>query len=294
MMVPSAFASPANASRIIDTHTHFYDPTRPQGVPWPAKDSFLNRRVLPPDWQKLASPFGIRETVVVEASAWVEDNDWILKLADEHPCIVGFVGNLDPSNPAFAEHLLRLSRQPLFRGIRIQAKRLLKDVSDENFRRAINQLADRDLSVDINGVDNFAGPLAFAQAFPSLRIVVDHVGNVRDPHEPDAHWLESMSRMGSFQNVYCKVSGLVEPVETPQGKAPTDTDYYRPTLDHVSRAFGDDRIFFGSNWPVSDKGSDFAGMFRIVANYFSGRSDEAREKFYWRNSLRAYRWVNRR
>ena len=22
-------------SRIIDCHTHFYDPTRPQGVPWP-------------------------------------------------------------------------------------------------------------------------------------------------------------------------------------------------------------------------------------------------------------------
>ena len=20
---------------IIDTHTHFYDPTRPEGVPWP-------------------------------------------------------------------------------------------------------------------------------------------------------------------------------------------------------------------------------------------------------------------
>ena len=23
---------------IIDTHTHFYDPTRPQGVPWPGKN----------------------------------------------------------------------------------------------------------------------------------------------------------------------------------------------------------------------------------------------------------------
>src|SRR4051812_25742108 len=22
---------------VIDTHTHFYDPTRPEGVPWPAK-----------------------------------------------------------------------------------------------------------------------------------------------------------------------------------------------------------------------------------------------------------------
>ena len=35
---------------IIDTHTHFYDPTRPQGVPWPAKDNkALYRPVLRAD-----------------------------------------------------------------------------------------------------------------------------------------------------------------------------------------------------------------------------------------------------
>ena len=26
----------ASPNRIIDAHTHFYDPTRPQGVPWSA------------------------------------------------------------------------------------------------------------------------------------------------------------------------------------------------------------------------------------------------------------------
>ena len=30
---------------IVDTHTHFYDPFRPQGVPWPEKDDeILYRR----------------------------------------------------------------------------------------------------------------------------------------------------------------------------------------------------------------------------------------------------------
>ena len=33
---------------IIDTHTHFYDPTRPEGVPWPPADNeLLYRTVLP-------------------------------------------------------------------------------------------------------------------------------------------------------------------------------------------------------------------------------------------------------
>ena len=37
-------------STIIDTHAHFYDPSRPAGVPWPPKDDAkLYRTVLPPE-----------------------------------------------------------------------------------------------------------------------------------------------------------------------------------------------------------------------------------------------------
>ena len=34
---PVAAARPQQTFEIIDTHTHFYDPSRPQGIPWPAK-----------------------------------------------------------------------------------------------------------------------------------------------------------------------------------------------------------------------------------------------------------------
>ena len=82
------------ATRIIDTHTHFFDPTRPQGVPWPTKGSPLYRPVYPKDWLAVAQKSGVRETVVVEASKLLEDNDWILNLAEREKCIVGFVGLL--------------------------------------------------------------------------------------------------------------------------------------------------------------------------------------------------------
>ena len=45
---------------ILDTHTHFYDPTRPQGVPWPGKnDKRLYRPVLPDEFKQLSKPFGV-------------------------------------------------------------------------------------------------------------------------------------------------------------------------------------------------------------------------------------------
>ncbi len=290
---PTGCATRPAAERIVDTHTHFYDPTRPQGVPWPPKGSFLDRPVLPPDWQKVARPHGIRETVVVEASAWPQDNDWVLRVIEQHPCVVGYVGNLRPAEGTFAGHLRRLLPHPLFRGLRISAARLTQDLADPAFRRGLGLLTDHGLAVDLNGFGDFAGAVAVARAFPSLRLVVDHVGNVRDPHQPDAAWRDGLSRLGEQENIFCKVSGLVEPVKGPAGTAPTDTDYYRPTLDHVARSFGIRRLLFGSNWPVSDKGADFAGVFRVVSGYFAGRPAEEREDFYWRNARRAYRWAER-
>jgi L-fuconolactonase len=84
-------------SRIIDTHTHFYDPTRLQGVLWPGKsESLLYRQTLPEDLQRAAQGLRVNGTIVVEASPWLEDNQWLLDLANENPLIVGVVGHLEP------------------------------------------------------------------------------------------------------------------------------------------------------------------------------------------------------
>src|SRR5437762_12225378 len=83
----------------LDAHTHFYDPTRPQGVPWPGKDDkLLYRKVLPGELKELAGKHGVRSTIVVEASPWVEDNQWLLGLAAREPFIAGVVGRLDPAS----------------------------------------------------------------------------------------------------------------------------------------------------------------------------------------------------
>ena len=96
---------------VIDTHTHFYDPTRKEGVPWPGKaDKVLYRTVLPAEYKKLAAPHGVTGTVVVEASPRVEDNQWLLDLAEDEPLIVGIVGHLSPGQRDFAANLTLPSR----------------------------------------------------------------------------------------------------------------------------------------------------------------------------------------
>ena len=112
-------------AQIIDTHTHFFDPQRPQGVPWPNPDNpDLYRTTLPEHFLDVAAGHGVTHTVVVEASSWLEDNQWILDLADDpelmgRTAIAGFVGNVRNDDVDFRRHLDRFGAHPLFRGIRL-------------------------------------------------------------------------------------------------------------------------------------------------------------------------------
>ena len=94
---------------IIDTHIHLFDPTRPQGVPWPdKKNAVLYQPALPGRYRKIAKPLGIVGAIEVEASPWLEDNQWVLDVAAKDTIIVGTVGNLEPGDPGFRPVLRRV------------------------------------------------------------------------------------------------------------------------------------------------------------------------------------------
>ncbi len=281
---------------IIDTHTHFYDPTRPQGVPWPPKgDALLYRKVLPPDYRALPKPQPVSGTVVVEASIWVEDNQWILDLAARDPFIVGFVGNLPVGTPEFAGHLKRFAANRVFRGLRVNEKRLMEAGSDALFRADLKRLADFGLQLDLLGSTAML-PLVpqLARENPALRFVIDHVANIRIDGQPaDAAWRRGMADAGKFSNVFCKVSGLVEGTGRKDGSAPRDVEFYRPVLDTIWSAFGEDRLIYGSNWPVSERFASCATVQGIVHDYFSAKGTAPLAKVFSRNAKVAYKWIDR-
>lgn len=285
---------------IIDCHTHFYDPSRPEGVPWPAKNSSLYRTVLPENLRCLKQFRPVTGTVVVEASSWVDDNAWLLKLAETDPFIVGIVGRLHPGDDEFAEQLNRFAANPLFRGIRISV-RLLDQLLEENSENPASLddlvlLAERDLSLDVNGGTETPAIVArLAEKIPNLRIVVNHVGNVAvTSNPPPSAWRAGIEAAAEHPNVFCKISALVEKASREGGtSAPDDLEFYRPYLDIVWNAFGDDRVIYASNWPVSERGASYETLQRIAFEYAVEHGAEATRKFASLNAKRAYQWIER-
>lgn len=282
------------AGTIIDTHVHFYDPTRPQGVPFPSKnDKVLYRPCLPEQFKALAPK--VTGTVVVEASPWVEDNQWVLDLAKDEPLIVGLVGHLNPGEEDYRKHLDRFVKNPLFRGLRIYEPHLRKGLDQPRFIEDLQLLATHDLELDVLGSPALLPQTAdLAKLIPNLRVLINHVANVPiDGKAVKPDWLAGMQAAAQQRNVWCKVSSLAEGTGRKGGAAPKEMQFYKPVLDALWETFGEDRLIYGSNWPVSNNFAAYATVQGIVSAYFEGKGQTATEKFFWRNSLAAYKWVKR-
>ncbi|NOT58961.1 MAG: amidohydrolase family protein [Acidobacteria bacterium] len=276
----------------IDTHTHFYDPARPQGVPWPKpEEKLLYQPYYPPQFVSLTQPLNVVGTVVVEASPWVEDNQWILDLAKEHSSIVAFIGNLKLGQPEFAAQLKRFSANPLFRGLRLSEGTIVAGIGERAFEMDIQRLGERAMTLDVlGGAAMLPNVIKLAKLAPRLRIVIDHL--------PFAAWDEApetmrtaLGEVARLPQVYAKVSNVVR--RDNGGNVITDLAHYRASLDVLWQLFGADRLVYGSNWPVSERVAPYVTCHQIVAEYFNSQGKTASEKFFWRNSRRAYGWLAR-
>ena len=284
-------AGSASPAKIIDTHVHFYDPFRPEGVPWPPeKDALLYRTVMPVDYKSQPVPRKVDGVIVVEASPWVEDNRWVLELAAHQPLITGMIGNLPLGTPEFSGLLKRFAANPLFRGIRIRRGSLKKGLSDSAFMRDIREVADRGLCFDVHASPEWlahAGELA--QATPGLRLIVNHVAGAKVTGEqPDAEWLRLIDSLACHPQVFMKLSGLVEGTGCREGDAPSDPAFYAPVLNALRERFGPDRLIYSSNWPVSERFAELATVQGIILDNFSSEGQRVLDKIFWKNAHNAY------
>jgi L-fuconolactonase len=278
---------------IVDTHVHIFDPFRPEGAPWPdAKNEMLYRTTLPQHVKAQAMPEGVVGAVVVEASEWVEDNQWILDIAASEPFIVGLVGRLEPGDANFARDVERFAGNPLFLGIRFWGK-YFADIEADGFVDKMRLVAAKGLVLDVNFPrEDKAGFFALLGRVPELKVIVEHVGQVPvNGERPPDEWMENMRRVAEHAQTTMKVSALME--NCAEQPAPALASYYQPALDAMWELFGEDRLFYGSNWPVCQRAGSYARCIRIARAYFAAKGPEATEKFFWRNGQAAYGWKER-
>jgi predicted TIM-barrel fold metal-dependent hydrolase len=281
---------------IIDTHAHLFDPRRPQGVPYSGPKGQPPQLALPEIYRDLAAPSGIVGTIVIEASAWIEDNLWILERAHSDPMFVGVVGHLQPDAPDFPQFLNRFAKDRLWRGIRysqVSAMDRGRQILKPGMAEGLTLLAQADLSLDMANpsIALLRDALLVAEAVPALRIIMDHMPQFDPTPQTQSLYDDLLNALAQHPNFFIKLSQVIHPDN--QGVIAHDLGSYRSRLDHLIALFGHDRVMFGSNWPATVGKASIPQSVSLMRAYFADKPRAEAEKFFWKNSKAIYKWTAR-
>ena len=271
----------------IDAHHHFWH-YRPEEYSW-INDSMavLRRDFLPDDLQLLLAQHDFNGSVVVQARQTTEETEWLLHLADRYDYIKGVVGWVNLCSDDLDLQLEKYSANKKFSGVR----HVVQDEPDENFmlrkdfQHGIGKLAKYGLAYDIL---IFPGQLPRAiqlvRHFPDQVFVLDHMAKPQIRKQEVQPWKQHMDALANYQNVACKISGMVTEADWYGWKA----NDFRPYMDAVVNAFGISRIMIGSDWPVCTLAGKYGEVTGMAVNYIGQFSHHEREMILGANAVRVY------
>ncbi|MCU0702621.1 MAG: sulfatase-like hydrolase/transferase [Fimbriiglobus sp.] len=280
------------AMPVIDTHVHLWDIERRDGLGWIAADNkVLNKSFLPKDMRLLAAANGVKGVVVVQAGQSLDDNQWNLDVTSKNKALYrGVVGNLSKviGTDEFVPLFEKLYKDERYVGYRLSG-RTQKELGQEFFRHLeLTAKAGRTVDLLLNPKEYSLDDAAeIARRVPKLKIILDHFGNVELTAKPlDPEWVKKFKAVAKHPNVYCKVSALYGLVK--KQPAPKSLDFYKPVLDLAVEAFGEDRLVFGSDWPVSEMTDDYASVLKLVKGYFAEKGEAVSNKVFHQNAVKFY------
>ncbi len=270
----------------IDSHQHFWRYDAEQ-YPWIPKGSPLHRDWLPDDLAPLLAKTGLDGCIAVQARQTLEESRWLLTLADHSPIIKGVVGWVDLQSDTVESELTELSRHPKFVGVRhvVQDEPDVNFMLRPNFLCGIRRLKAFNLTYDILIFPKqLPAAIELVNRFPEQPFVLDHIAKPLIKSGVLSLWREQIRELAKAPNVCCKVSGMVTEADHSNWR-PGD---FKPYLDIVFSAFGEDRLMYGSDWPVSLLAGSYEQVFRLVDDHTRQMSAPGREQFFGGNAARSY------
>jgi L-fuconolactonase len=253
--------------------------------------SVIRRPFTPDDLRPLLQETGMDFTVLVQTRSSLQETQELLALAQTTNFIAGVVGWVDLTDARVSHTIGELQDGPGGRylaGIRHQvhdepdAEWLLRD----DVQRGLAAVGEAGLAYDLLvRTRELPAALAVARRFPDTRFVIDHIAKPPiGAHEIDT-WSDAMTPFAALDNVSCKLSGMVTEADWKHWTV----DDLIPFVQRVLGWFGEDRLMFGSDWPVCLVAASYQTVVDAYRSALGNLPPDAEEKIFGGNAIRFYR-----
>lgn len=281
---------------------------------------------LPADYTADAAPLHVESIVHVEVG-WqgkrpidnADETRWVSSLPlgeNGTPALGAIVVHADPSEAEVGEVLdAHLQASPLVRGVRCVAanspdpgimsfEKRPHLLSEPAFLRGFAAVAQRGLSFEIWVYGHqLSDGLTLAREYSGTTFVLDHyatpVGALAPCGRRTGHtaaertdivqrWRDDISALAALPNVVAKHSGLGMPV-LGLGPLPREefSDAIAPLVTHLDEAFGPERTFWSSNYPMDKPNIALPDVIWALRQILGDRFDE--DAMLRDNARRVYR-----
>lgn len=271
---------------VLDSHVHFwkYDNKRYEWIDDSMK--MLQKDHLPFHLESTLRRNGVDGVVAVQAEQSEVETLFLAELAKTHTFIKGIVGWVELRDEKAAERLEYFTQFSSIKGYRHIAQGEPDNFFyDEHFRRGISLLEQYGLTYDILIYPHqLKAAIDLVGAFPQQPFILDHCGKPIIRDREIGKWEQDIQALASFQNVYCKLSGLFTEAKW---KSWSVGDFY-PYLDVVFKAFGPQRLVFGSDWPVMLVSGMYVQWKSLLEKYMENMLEEEKQAVFGGNCAEFY------
>jgi L-fuconolactonase len=255
----------------VDAHHHLWDLTvRDQDWIDPATMSVIRRNFGEADLVSAAAL--VDRTVLVQTISVAEETPEFLAIAEGSDLIGAVTGWVDLTQPTVAEDLAKLIGGPgggWLRGIRhqVQGEPDPRWLCRDDVQRGLQAVFAAGLLYELLVLPHqIPAAIETVAAFPDSPFVLDHCAKPPIASGDLEPWASALRELAGFENVTCKLSGLVTEADWTQW---TVADL-KPYTDVVLEAFGPSRVMFGSDWPVCLLAASYADVVGAAEELTSG------------------------